>query len=124
MNRILIKKTLAGFFRFFKIYLLCSLIGEERKPIFTTKCALKQTKPQNAPQMAGWPYGHHTEILLWAESNQKTPHVLFVHRSADDPGEATIAAGKGRRDSELLLHCGRSTAAPDTLAKERQKNLT
>ena len=120
----LIKRTLAGSSRFLKIYILFSLIGDKRKPIFTTKCALKQTKPQNVPQMAGWPHEHHTEILLWAESNQRIPHVLFVHRSADDLGEATIAAGKSRRDSELLLHCGRSTTASDTLAKERQKNLT
>jgi len=72
-----------------------------------------------------WLAGRITRKLYCEPSLiREPPRDLFVRRSADDPGETTIAAGEGGRDSELLLHCGRSTAAPDTLAKERQENLT
>ena len=46
-----------------------------------------------------------------------------ARRSADDPGEATIAAGESRRDSELLLHGRRCAATPDPLAEKRKESF-
>lgn len=46
-----------------------------------------------------------------------------ARRSTDDPGEATIAAGEGRRDSELLLHSGGSATTSDSLAEKRKESF-
>ncbi|KAF7388883.1 hypothetical protein HZH66_010020 [Vespula vulgaris] len=46
-----------------------------------------------------------------------------VARSTDDPGEASIAAGEGRRNSEFLLHGSGSTTPANTLEEKRQENF-